>query len=109
MNIYKPAILLASFSGKSMRSFFSVIILWFMLMLILNYTFHTLFLNAQKILAFDFNLTYWYFTDANEWGWLFLHGFLSSILTGMYAIFSDIQEKKRIYQTQPIKAYRDRT
>lgn len=66
-----------------------------------------MFLNIHRIINLEFDVNAWRFSQVDEWGWLLLHGFVSSMVTGICALCATILEKKRIYQTQMIKAFKN--
>jgi hypothetical protein len=105
-NMYRPSIFLANFSYKSIRTFCSVLILWFFMIFVIDYVINTLFLNIHRIVNLEFDMKAWRFSPAEEWSWLIIHGFMSSLITGICVFTSILFEKKRIYQTQMIRAFK---
>ena len=105
-NVYKPYIQIAGLSFKSVRSFCSALSLWFFIIFLMDYGLQTLFLNIHHVISLEFSFDTWRFSGIDEWESLFMHGFFSSFITGFLVLVISFFEKKKVFKTQMIKAFR---
>lgn len=104
--MHKPIIYGNKIPFRSIRTFFASLCLLFSIILVVDYLVHFTLSNFKTFMSFKFDFKNAVFLRLEDWGFILLHGFITSFITGGFTLLLTLREKKRIYQVKMIRAYR---
>lgn len=104
--IQKPLIKAKKLPYKSVQSFLTTLVIWFLGILLIDCFLHFIAINIHSFMNLKINFSLLKIISTENYFLFFIHSSFTAIVTAIYVLVDMLLEKRKIYQVKMIHAYR---